>query len=102
METASSYFTRRARQERASAAAAASAEARKLHLELALRLVRVATEPALWSTWSECLAHGGAITPHDRAAGLSTMADGLTGAFPLPGTEGFEHLLAAVDEQTTS
>jgi hypothetical protein len=30
------------------------------------------------------------------------MADGLTGAFPLPGTEGFEHLLAAVDEQTTS
>jgi hypothetical protein len=102
METANTYFTRRARQERASAAAAASAEARRAHLELALRLVRVATEPALWRTWSESSAHGGAITPHDRAADLIKTANGLTGAFPLPGTEGFEHLLAAVDEQTTS
>jgi hypothetical protein len=101
METASTYFTRRARQERASAAAAASAEARKVHLELALRLVRVATEAALWRTWSES-SHGGAITPHDRAANLIKTANGLAGAFPLPGTEGFERLLEAVDEQTTS
>ena len=102
METASTYFTRRARQERASAAAAASAEARKVHLELALRLVRVATEPALGRTWSDYSAHGAAITPYGRAADLMKTADGLTGAFPLPGTEGFEHLLAAVDEQTAS
>jgi hypothetical protein len=72
-----------------------------VHLELALRLVRIATEPTLWRTWSEC-SHGSANTPQDRAADLINAANGVTGAFPLPGTEGFEHLLAAVDEQTIS
>ena len=45
MEAPSTYFTKRARQERASAIGATSSEARTAHLELAVRLVSVATRP---------------------------------------------------------
>lgn len=96
METASTYFTRRARQERANAAHAASAEARKAHLELAVRLVRVATEPALWA-WPERSPAGGAVPQHEAVAGLEQVGHALAGAFPLPRSGSFEQLLDAVD-----
>jgi hypothetical protein len=98
MDTASTYFTRRARQERTKATEAASAEARSAHLELALRLVSVATQPALWSGWS-------ASVPDDRDAahrpateGTSDLGNALASAFPLPARGTFEDLLKAVDE----
>lgn len=87
METASSYFTRRARQERAEAANSASAEARKAHLELALRLVRAAIEPALW-VWS-----GSAVADHQTKDGVADIGNALADAFPLPPSGTFESLL---------
>lgn len=93
VETTSAYFTRRARQERAIAADARSAQARKAHLELALRLVRVATEPALWA-WPEELSGSGAAASTVAGAGLD---DALVNAFPLPSSDSFEQLLATVD-----
>lgn len=91
METASTYFTRRARQERAKAADATSAEARKAHLELALRLVRAAIEPALW-IWSE-----GAAAHHQTADGVTEIGNALADAFPLPPSGKLERLLERVD-----
>jgi hypothetical protein len=96
VETTSAYFTRRARQERAKAARAGSAEARKAHLELALRLVKMATGPALWA-WPEYLSRGGAVSADHAAAALTGMGQALAGAFPLSRSGGFEHLLRAVD-----
>jgi hypothetical protein len=90
METASTYFTRRAQQERASAADAASAESRKAHLELALRLVRVAIEPALWA-W-----RGAASERHLPNDGATNIGHALAGAFPLPPAGTFESLLDGV------
>jgi hypothetical protein len=92
VETASTYFTRRARQERTNAADAHSSEARKAHLELAFRLVRVATEPALWE-WSQN-GEAGSLAHHRVQAGLD---DALAGAFPLPASGSFDHLLEAVN-----
>ena len=88
METASTYYTRRAREERASALEAASAEARAAHLEIAFRLVRVATERE--HPFSQPRGH------NDNAV------DGVSGplrrAFPLPKSDRFQHLLDAVDQ----
>ena len=78
------------------AADAASAEARKAHLELAFRLVRLATERALCA-WPEYSSAGGAVVRDHTAAGLTDMSHALAGAFPLPPCNNFEHLLEAVD-----
>ena len=96
MDTASTYFTRRAREERAKAADAASPEARKAHLQLALRLVRVATEPALWA-WAEASSGEGAVAHQQSGGELTDMGSTLAGAFPLPPFASFEHLLEAMD-----
>ena len=84
METVSTYFTRRAGEERANAAAADSPDARRAHLELAVRLVRVATEPALGNAWS-----GEAAIPLGKVLAV---------AFPLPDRGSFEALLEAISE----
>lgn len=97
METDGTYFTRRARQERGRAADATSAEARRVHLELAFRLVRAATNPSLWS-WPECTIERGSAAQAQTADGVTDMGNALTGAFPLPRSGSFEHLLRAVDE----
>ena len=90
METASTYFTRRAGQERANAADAGSAEARKAHLELAFRLVKVATQPALWAWPSNADAHKAAALAGD-------IRDVLAGAFPVLSSATFGPLLEALD-----
>ena len=94
METPRTYFTRRAGQERAIAADAGSAEARKAHLELAFRLVRVATEPALWD-WSGNDPAGPGRPQHDPPP--DGLGNALAEAFPLPASGRFEHLLQALD-----
>ena len=88
METASTYYTRRAREERASALDAASAEARTAHLEIAFRLVRVATERE--HPFSQPRGHN-----DNAVAGVSGP---LRCAFPLPRSDEFQHLLEAVDQ----
>lgn len=90
VETVSTYYTRRAREEREKAATAASAEARKAHLELALRLVGAAIEPALWA-WPE-----GLVAHRQTTDGVTDMGNALAGAFPLPPSGTFESLLEAV------
>lgn len=95
MEAAIAYFTRRARQERASAAEAESAEARSAHLELAYRLVRLATEPSLWGGWSE---KAGVAANDLHQDILNDVAVALDDAFPLPRAGAFEELLEAVDK----
>jgi hypothetical protein len=87
METASTYYTRRARQERASAVDAVSAQARTAHLEMAFRLVTIATKPALW----------GPQTGHNDNA-LDDMGETLRDVFPATPTDEFQHLLDAVDQ----
>lgn len=101
METASTYFTRRARQERANAAEANSAEARKAHIELALRLVRVATERSLWSQWTRSLP-GGTAAQHQTSVATGDLGNALADAFPLPPSGAFRPLLDAVDESTST
>jgi hypothetical protein len=86
MEAATAYFTRRAREERTSAASAASAEARSAHLELALRLVKVATEPAR-------------PAPHGNDNSHGEVGGALDDAFPLPPSDAFEDLLQAIDQR---
>jgi hypothetical protein len=98
METASSYFTRRARQERAKAIDAVSAEARSAHLELALRLVRIATQPALWSGWSSPVDGQSTGARRPTAEGTRDVGYALAGAYPTPAPGTFEDLLKAVDE----
>jgi hypothetical protein len=95
METAAIYFTRRAGQERGNAAGAASAEARKAHLELALRLVRVATDPALLGASSGWLS---SVPRQPPAVGVDEVGDSLAAAFPLPPNHMFDGLLEAVDQ----
>ena len=90
METASTYFTRRARQERTSALEAASAEARTAHLEMAFRLVKVATEPA--RSFSEQRGHNDNV--------VDGLGAPLRRAFPLPTSDDFQHLLDAADRKT--
>ena len=90
METASTYYTRRAREERTSALDASSAEARTAHLEMAFRLVKVATEPA--HLFSEARGH------NDNA--IEGLSAPLRRAFPLPKPDDFQHLLDAVDRKT--
>ena len=87
METASTYYTRRARQERASAVDAVSAEARTAHLEMAFRLVTVATKPALW---------GGVTGQNDNA--IDEVGEALRDAFPVTPNDDFQQLLDAVDK----
>lgn len=97
METASTYFTRRARQERTNAADAASAEARTAHLELALRLVRLATGSAFCSGWSDGAA-AGAPAYRQNSNLVEGLGTALGDAFPLSATGPFEQLLNAMDE----
>ena len=87
METASTYFTRRAREERTSALDAASAEARTAHLEMALRLVKVATEPR------PLFAEARDLNDNELSAPLRS-------AFPLRQSNDFQHLLDALDRKT--
>jgi hypothetical protein len=87
METASIYFTRRARQERTTAADAGSAEARAAHLELAFRLVRVATEAA------EAVDQGQLRRDH-----TNDVKRALADAFPSQPAADFKRLLDAVDQ----
>ena len=87
METASIYFTRRARQERTTAADARSPEARTAHLELAFRLVRVAT------TRAEAVGQD-----QERQDQVDDVRSALADAFPIQSAADFEHLLDAVDE----
>lgn len=98
METTSTYFTRRAREERTSAVDAVCAAARSAHLELALRFIKAATQPALWSRWSSAQRVPLARAQNDDAA--HDVASALRGAFPLPETGAFQHLLIAVDRST--
>lgn len=99
METASTYFTRRARQERAKAADANSAEARMAHLELAFRLVRVTTQYPSWRDCPENMSHG---TPTHESATLASndLENVLSVAIPLPSTDAFEGLLDALETST--
>ena len=90
METASTYYTRRAREERTTALDAASAEARTAHLEIAFRLVKVATEPT--HMFSQPRGQ------NDNAA--NELGGPLRRAFPLRETDDFQHLLDAVDGKT--
>ena len=87
METASTYYTRRACQERANALEAVSAEARTAHLEMAFRLVTVATKQALW----------GPQTGHNDNA-IDEVGEALRDAYPLPEADEFQQLLEAVDK----
>lgn len=96
MEAATTYFTRRARQERTSAADAGSAEARSAHLELALRLVKVATEPALWAGWSN---DPKAAAAQKNGDAIYDVASALGDAFPLRPVSEFDELLTAMDEK---
>ena len=98
METASTYFTRRAQQERGCAICAASAAARSAHLEMALRLIKAATRPFL------CIEFSGGDRQGVPAAANhnEVVSSALRGAFPLPATEAFQNLLAAVDRKTAA
>ena len=87
METVTLYFTRRAREERTNAADASSAEARTAHMELALRLVRVATESM------DRMDAGKQLHSH-----VEDVSGALGGAFPLQSADCFDHLLRAVNE----
>jgi hypothetical protein len=98
METASSYFTRRARQERTNAIDAVSAEARSAHLELAVRLVRRATQSALWRGWSSSLTIESTMARRPITQGMRNVGYALAGAYPTPAIGTFEDLLKAVDE----
>lgn len=98
METASTYFTRRARQERVNAAGAGSAEARSAHLELAFRLVRKATKPALWGGRSEELPEAQPLMGEQKPDPADDVASVLVNALPLPPSGAFEDLLKAVDK----
>ena len=97
VESASTYFTRRAGQERANAAAATSPDTRRAHLELAVRLVKVATEPALWGAWTGNLL-GRSASRQQADDGPSTVGKSLSGAFPLRLGGKFQGLLKALDE----
>lgn len=102
METASTYFTRRARQERTNAAEALSAEARSAHLELALRLVRIATEPALWGGWYLGARERQPLAAEQEADPVDDVGNALVGAFPLPPPGTFDDLLKLVDSSGPS
>ena len=86
METAN-YFTKRARQERTNAVRATSAEARTAHLELAVRLVRVATQPVVAITWPAGPRLDEIAFNFIRVLHL---------AFPTPKDDAFEQLLASL------
>ena len=99
MENPSTYFTRRAGQERARAAEAVSAEARTAHIELAFRLVNLATDPATWRASEE----GPNATPAGAAArqtavSRSEVGKALVDAFALPTAGAFANLLQAINE----
>ena len=85
MEQATTYFTRRARQERDCAGAAGSAQARGAHLELAMRFVKKAIEPALWRHWTE-----------QKPCSSDDLALALSDAYALPRDPAFEELLEAI------
>ena len=89
METASTYYTRRAREERTCALEAASAEARTAHIEMAFRLVTVATKPA------QRTAQAG----HNDNA-VYEVGEALRDAFPVTATDEFQQLLDAVDRES--
>ena len=97
METTSTYYTRRAREERANAVEAASAEARTAHLEMAFRLVKAATQPSIWSQWYRPLS--GVPRGHNDNA-VTEMSAALRDAFPVQSADDFQQLLDAVDRTT--
>lgn len=96
METQCTYFTRRALQERTKAADASTPEARHVHLELALRLVRLATDGTTWSVPEP--ASPRIVLDFDSAAAyLKGVGNALNRAFPVQPSGIFQHLLAAID-----
>jgi hypothetical protein len=98
MEEAGAYFKRRAQQERAHAEEATSAEARRAHLELAFRLVNLATDPVSWTPANDALSADENVAPRqdvgDRQRVLATT---LVTAFSLPDSGTFFDLLEAID-----
>lgn len=98
MQSTSTYFTRRAGQERAKAAEAASAEARKAHMELALRLASLATDPVSWRASLRGLDATNAGAPRQPAVSRSQVRKVLVDAFSVPASGSFANLLQAIDE----
>lgn len=96
METPSTYFTRRAREERANAVDADSAEARSAHLNLAVRMVNAATGPAMWSAWYD---NNPMESAPDRM--MTNLANPLRQAFAVPMDNEFQQLLDAIDFPAT-
>ena len=96
MENPSTYFTRRAGQERARAAEALSAEARTAHIELAFRLVNLATDPASWRA-SEVGLNATPAAPQ-TVVSRSEVGKALVDAFALPTAGAFADLLQAINE----
>ena len=96
MENPSTYFTRRAGQERARAAEATSAEARRAHIEMAFRLVSLATDPVSWRASLDGLN----APPAARRSVVSRSEVGkvLVDAFALPVSGAFANLLEAIDD----
>ncbi len=95
METRTAYLTRRARQERTTAIEATSAEARAAHLEMAVRLARAATEPALWQEWS-AQTEGPTFSQQLIRRAAAKVACALAAAFPLRPIVEFECLLEQI------
>jgi len=98
MENTSTYFARRAGQERIRAAEAASAEARKAHIELAFRLVSLATDPVSWSASLNGLDATHSSAHRQTAVSRCQVGKVLVDAFALPASGAFANLLEAIDE----
>jgi hypothetical protein len=96
-EPTTTYFTRRARQERAQAAETASPEARKAHLELAFRYVRVATESRLCDPLFADLSLVREASHRRSAAVGGNLGQAMGHAFSLPQSGVFADLLDAID-----
>ena len=94
MESTSEYFTRRAAEERTRAAEATSSEARKAHLELASRLVNLATEPVPWNGGQE--SRQTASSSQQATVDRSHVSKALSNAFTLPPSGAFGSLLQAI------
>jgi hypothetical protein len=96
MQSASTYYVMRARQERARAAGTSSAIARRAHLELAVRLVNVATAPSSWSGTHEDVSDR--TSASQTALNRSNLSRSVASAFSLPASEAFSDLLTLIDE----
>jgi len=97
MESSRTYFTKRAREERAKAAKASSEKAKKAHLELACRYAAAA------ELYEAAASSGSDPATSDLSrSGASKIArelgQVLVSAFPLPPSGAFPDLVQAIDE----